>query len=759
MRNYEYTLNYVDLGFSETLSKNPIGWDDLGLTYERNEFYNSVLRTFTLSLRFTKLPGAGGENIEESYNTAGVSANVEINIKEVDPQTGAYESFYVGILDFNPERFSIKKDWVEVGIIDADKLNKFISRDQINYDINSLISSDDVSITPFANTPREIQLKKIDIYRLLESSGNMQDNFYFSVTENPVGNPSGTWYQPGDDPVYIKYYADDVTINELGSSFKSTNGSAYSERSIEVYENEQDGIVNIEIDNAATSNKFVIEVNRFLPDTFESEIFFELVVEIYDSDDVEIFSTIVDSYSHVVDKDAGRLNPYTEDIVLDLSPITGNIYPLSSGDKLRIATKVYTNDISEWQDSNSIEITEVQTDMILDFTEESLGEADSFADSYFPYEAFTRLIQLATSETDTDKLLYSEILGRTDSEFQTYSQDGSASLDAIISAWNIRRFPNKAFNVNIRDLFQTFNSIYSLGLGYDRVNDRFYISPLGTFYDSSYLMFDLGEVDDLVIRPYKEGYFNEINSGYDEKGDYEDLSGVKEYNLVSEHSETPPIKSTLNSRGVYNADSVGIETTRRKQYSESASEDTKNDDKIYIVRTDGTYSLQAGSGVSGFKGIEQYYNIALTPRENLIRNSGLIKPSLYLHDLVVKFVKAQKDINISYTNQNGNSVNEFDDLDGTDLLNPSLFIPETYEFKSKISPELVAILNSNPHGYFTFTFDGNSYQGYLLSLDSGYYDRKANYKLVAKELADGDNYIFEENNNFVFEDGSNYVFN
>lgn len=742
MKNYQYTLNYIDLGFDETLNLNPLGWNDLGLTFERNEFYNSVLRSFTLTLKFPKKPGGGGENIRESYLTKGISAKVEITISELNPNTYEYDNFYEGILDFN--RYKDERDFTEIGVIDAGKLQRFISRDEIDYNLYSLVSTDDVVITDFSNSPKDIILKPIDIYLTVEQEvlmTNLPDSDKWSNDPNQ-----------GDLEDKQDFFNDPtIDINEIGDRLKTESDS------ITIYTNDTDGDVLINFQDTSTieDNSIILYATTTPQSIVEMQIYIEILVR-KGEDTLTSYFLFNETFNYF--NISSSNDPINYDISV-LADVYGT-FTVPPEYSLELYCGMTAVEFTPQVPGISVMVVEIRNDFRcnLDFIEQSLSIDQTPCESFFPYEAFTRLIQLMTSETDTDKLLYSEFFGRVDSEFQTYGSNGDGSLDGIGSAWNIRQFPDKAFNVNMRDLFGTFGkSIYALGLGFDRTNDRFYIEPIENFYDSSYLMFDLGEVFELVISPYQDAFFSKINSGYEEKGEYEDFQGVNEYNLSSEHSAPLPVKQTEIIKGVLNTDSIGIETTRRYQYSDNASKDTKNDDKIYIYRTDGSTVIRA-TGASGFLGIEQYYNLAFTPRENIIRHAGLYKSSLWLHDLLIKFVKAQKDANITYENQNGNTVNEHDDIDGTDLLKTQLFQPEIYEFESKIYPYMVEVLNDNPHGYIRFTFDGNTYEGFLLSVESGeYYQRKANYRLIAKELTVGNNFVYENDYNFTLESSNNFV--
>lgn len=745
----------------ETLIKNPIGWNDLGITFERNMTYQSILRDFSLSLRFTKKPGAGGTNIETAYYLDGISGSVEIEIYERNPQTNDYDLFYTGILDFHPKRFKNLRDWVEAGIVDSGKLQKFKAREEVNFDLNSVVSADDVAITPFSNQPFDVIFKPIDIYLNLNCSGNYADEIFFSTVSNPpinppteYGFPGATWYAP-ESEAFIKLWVDTIIINEWGEKLQSESGPDFLARSLYIFVNETDSISEITVSEFTVTNNTLKVAMREFSGLDAEQTIYELVANTYDEDDNIITTRTFDT---VIKQRTVSTNPYIESIVLDWSGVSGTVYLVPAGGKMTIAIRVTTNALANWDLTSSHYIYGTM-DVDLVCVEKSLSIGQTAVKCFHPFEAFTRLIQLMTSETDTAKLFESNYLGRNYGEFVGYAVYGPGASDLITTGWNLRGFPDKAFNVNLRDLFVTFANVHGLGLGYDRVGDFFYIEPVGQFYDSGYFMFDLGEVAKLEKNPYDEAFNSKVASGYNEKGDYEDFQGVNEFNLESEHVLPLPVKNTKAGRGLYNYDSIGMELARRAQYSLNASKDTKYDEKIYIVYTgNGSYTIQGGPDLSGFDGIDQYYNLRYTPRENLIRNANFYKSGLWNHNLLIKFVRAAKDKNIEYTNQNGDLVNEFDDLSGADLQDPALFIPETYEFEAPFTPAILAILNSNPHGYIRFSFDGKNYEGYLLTVESGYYNRKAQYKLLAKEPTYGDNYIFEDDLNYVFEDTNNDTF-
>ena len=159
MKKYQYILTYNSTNY--ILTHNPAGWKDLSITYLRNEFYHSVLRSFTLSLRFPNVTGGGYSIIQTAYDAKGIYASVGVQIKVRNPNTNAYDALFTGVIDFNPDKFSIEKDYIEASIIDSSKLQKFISRDTNEINLFATKSIDDVTIV--APTKKTIQFTPIDI--------------------------------------------------------------------------------------------------------------------------------------------------------------------------------------------------------------------------------------------------------------------------------------------------------------------------------------------------------------------------------------------------------------------------------------------------------------------------------------------------------------------------------------------------------------------------------------------------------------------
>lgn len=741
---YTYRLVYNGTSSFDEYIDSPGGWDESGIIFARNEIYHSVLRSAVLSLRFDRRTGGGGEYIKQAYDEAGIYAEVEYYQYRRNPQTNDYDLFYHGISDL--KKYIADRDYIECAIIDSSKQEKLLTRDNINYNVRDNVSTDNVSVTDFTFMPTDILFKPIDIYLSVETISRFDLDDFPGDSIWDYTTIGGTPPASMDEKI-IPFYLEETTKNEIGDELTISDDPDPDNRTIEIYRNDSDEDITILTGDPLwdiLENTMEVTVSTFDP----SEVVLDLIADVIDSEDTVITSRLIYRQAFT----SGTTTPVY--ITLALINYFYTTWSVPAGGAFRLYFKYYPT-------TEIVLISRIDGKLRfnINYTKLSLSIGQTYAECFYPHEAFTRLVQLSTSETDTDKLFYSEILGRPGSEFSSYTNTGEAAYDVVTNGFAIRKYPNRAINVSLRKLFQTFDAIYNLGFGYDRVNDRFYISPKREFYNPDYFMYDLGEIKDLKISIYENGYFNDIKSGYNSDGDYEDLQGAKEINVQTEHSVNPPVKKSIDLRTKYDLDSIGIEITRRKQYSTSAGEDTKRDDNIFIVKTDGLETLQGVTDGDGIENIEQYYNLTLTPRENLIRNGSLIKPALYKTTELIKFVKSKKKVDISYQNQNGQNVNEFDDIEASELTEDALFIPEMHEFEAFVVTEHLTILNENPHGFIKYSFDGVDYQGYIDEVETKDYNRKATYKLIAKPFIEPEsNKIYEDDYNDIFEEANNQIF-
>lgn len=732
----------------ETLIDNPDGWAENGQMWQRHKEYHGVFQSYTANtFRFGRKAGQGGDFIYDKYLLDDIKTIVLIEIYDRNPQTDDFDISYTGLLNFDPEKLRIERDFIEIGFVQNSDIQKFITNDEIELNIKSLFGLDGTAINDFLNSPAEITFKGINLMLIVEEYGLFTGYIYFNDVPGYEGHP----YYLSETDIY--YFGSVVIANEIGDRLL-TNELDGDDRTIEIYQNETEFETEIIFTNVDSydHNSYIEFTNH---GGGYAKVTMSITLQVYDSEDILVGQDVLWWEEFIDDTIAGVHKHYINyDIsdLIDTPEATGIYWSVPAGGRMLLFTRV-TPEVGTWL---SVQCELVQNlENWLSFIEKSPTIGDTTNSGYFTHELFTRCFQQILSKEDG---FYSGFFGRTDSEFISYSGNGPGSLDFVIDGWNLRQFLNHQFIVEFKKLFQTFDGICNLMLGYDKANERFYIEKKEEAFKNDLIMFDIGEVSELVITPYKNAYFNEIEAGYEEKGDYEEVQGIYEINLNQSYAINIPVKETLKIKAPYNTDSIGMELARRKPYSAYASQDTKYDEKIYVVRTDGSETIQGGEDLEGFIGIEERYNICFTPRENTIRWANFIKSGLWKEGtILLKFQAATKSIDIIYKNQNGDIVDEFDNITDSDLLDIRLFDPQYYEFEGVFNLNFKEKLDDNPHGLIKFTFDENNYIGFIDELQTQDYNRKAKYKLIAYETAEGENKLFMDDDPALFMDDDEHI--
>jgi len=202
---------------------------------------------------------------------------------------------------------------------------------------------------------------------------------------------------------------------------------------------------------------------------------------------------------------------------------------------------------------------------------ESIGEDLPQISPYmfYIYEAFYRVLQLISGRY---QCFYSEFLGRTDSVFEAYDEDGEGSLMAITSGKWIREFDwrTNPLNLSLKDLFKTINGIHNVGLEFseDSVGrEAVRLEKEQYFYDietdetkektwKTNQILDLSSWlnnENIEKEVLPDWYANEVEVGYS-KFEYENIQGLKEFNTISTWAiPIRSVKSKLDLTSAYRA--------------------------------------------------------------------------------------------------------------------------------------------------------------------------------------------------------------
>lgn len=716
----------------ETLTVNPMNWDEMGISLMRSDDYYSILRNFTLPLKYGNIPGSGYDFLLNEYNTYGIYANVLITINYLNSNTNDWVLFYSGKIDFKPPKFNIERDlYIEAAIVDNDKLEKLKAREETEFNIYDTVTPDGVTIPAITNK-KTVNLPDIPILLEYEANGHN-----LAVVNNTItlGATRFGYTNPSSDP-------DAVIKNSIGSGITIDGGlTIYTN----VHDSDIDSYTFVDI-----TYHFTVYNSNDLSNTGTANFRSRIYGKIYNAGGDQIgeklfhtettFIRVTDyAYSEMIYNHVARINGYFSGIV----PPNGWIEFYAKHELIAV-------------DSSHMTLLVYDTSTIwrMYISELTQGIGETTTDCFFPDEIFTHLVQLITSETDTSKLFRSELFGRTDSEYETYSVDGDYSKFATFTGKMCRKFSDEIMNISLKKYFKFFNSCYNLGMGYDYVNDRFYVAGKSVFFDGNTLIKDFGEVKNFKITPNQKSYFSEIETGFDYDGDYEDYNGALEFNLKKYYSSPAPVKEKLDLISPYRADSIGIQLTRSKQYITNSTIDTKGDNDIFLVKTDGTDPTKAFY-IGGFWGANYYYNSEITPRQNMVRWGNYIGQTIYKNDNPIKYVKSEKQFSLQIYSDVSTYIDENTDIAKSEL-GDLLILPEIYSLEVALDEGDLQLILANPHGYFKCSYRGKNYEFFLDKLELKDYKLNAKIDGIAKNT-DVIYRTFEDESMHVFTDDSQKI--
>lgn len=698
MKRFRHYLTYN--GDVKELLRSPAGWRDSQRKFYRHNRYNSVFREDATEIRlvnFGETFDYGGywwlKNYIDTY-----SPNIEVTYtrQRLDPYTQGYEPDYVGVLDLTPKSgYKEDKNYITVKTIDSSKLAKFIARDEIELNVLSNESIDGVAVSDFVTAPNVITIPKIDIYL----NAFIDDSFSGSVSDY-----SGNLLEFDtllNGVILDNEIGDRLTVNKPAESDVIYNNNLSYESELQIISLTGNSNDTLNLSGITASNTW----------TYRKTLYFVS----YDSSDV-----VVDTYTRVIHEVSGSDNQ-TNRIFSTTFAISSTQITVPNGGYVKCYVHIFFNTGGTSPLISLSSSTGINNFQLQEFTE---GAPNSSAKGFLLHELITRQLQLVTSETNTNKLLKSEITGRTNSEFRTYSSDGDISKLWLTSGEQLRGKDNPIYTT-IQDTFTSINAMHPIGLGYDKVNDRFILEDVSEFYKDEAFSFTLDNVK--VSKEFVDIYYwNQCLNGYP-KVEVEDFQGANEYNTQSEHSSVFKTKSTYNIRSTHQGSSIDVEVLRRLG---NTSKDSQNDDKKYILLTDGSNVVQNGATYTGFDGIEQYYNPGYTPRQNVIKHTKLL--SAEFHNLATEKIRFQSNIknnNISYS-----GTNEFDDIESSEFLTPLIY-PEKYSFEAFVTYDFIEELRTDPHRYLIFSDgDDNIYYGYIMNLSFNVYTKKATFELLRANI-------------------------
>ncbi|NQV77094.1 MAG: fibronectin type III domain-containing protein, partial [Lutibacter sp.] len=333
-----------------------------------------------------------------------------------------------------------------------------------------------------------------------------------------------------------------------------------------------------------------------------------------------------------------------------------------------------------------------------------------------------------------------------------YSTTGDGSLRGFISGLQIRNFVSgtkgyKSPKISFKDLISSCDAVDCIGLGlqkdtsggYLSLKDQIRIEDKKYFYQDVVTITLPSVVSNLTRDVQTDGYFSELEFGYQNGGGYESEMGLDEPNLSTKLSTAiNTIKNTYSKISKVSADGHGKEFTRRKPQDKFPTDDTKGDeynwfldikDRLNINEpyTEKLWQDRFQEEPTGLYDPDSFTGLWFSPINNMLRHSWFFSQGFEknLFDYT-KFASSKGNsdlvtkLNSKYNSERGNYLN-FD-------LDRPRFVPELVKFEYSVSEsikkqlkgytEINGELVPNAYGLVEYVINdsGVKEQGYLNSV-------------------------------------------
>lgn len=719
MRNkYTYVLLSNDSGQRLELANAPQGWDAQRFNVLRDMVYLGVMKSITVEFQFV---GDGFTFLQRQKLKYGVDANVVFRLYKRN------KFLFEGKVNFENYDEDRKFNRFQVDIIQSAQVQKFNNREDIKYNIFNNISADRLPATPAALKNATIRGRRIEFFTQFDGSVTTEPDIFtttlpFNLKVNgnqSVNTSSYTIVTPPlteeapEQEVRDQLYAEEAAIyvNELVSP-QSLDIEFSANITIE-YKGEPLPILLFGIGDLVAYLGYKIFYRVAIVDEAG-----EIIETLYTQSFTDITGTFDLAYSGTVEIPVGgrlvfacerwsRMYFYDDGDLVSTNELE---YQLDGGDAgdvvgTRMRTEITYNDLQLKINTPSI-VPDTTNPVVL------------------PHELFSALMDQINGGTFT-----SDIFGRTD---LGYYEDGAGAYVAITKGELLRGIDPTTvqLSTSMRDAFKSYSSIFCLGAII--TEDGIRIDPLDVLFNSN-IALDLGEVNDLHMRPAKDFLYNSVLAGYP-VNEYEEENGRDEFNTTYQYTNSlQAVKKELNLVSVYFGDGYGIEFARRQGVLTSGTKDTRYDNQIFFIDLikvgDELVSrrLEDILFVDGIFSPETAINLNIAVGQNMKRQRKFLNIPLHKKDKKYYFQSKDKNVGLRLVTALGET-NDGEDLD---MGNQQYFIPEERSFNKAVSVELgIEALMVNPLGLVKYRYKGEKFYDLLYEVDSETDKNKTEWRVL-----------------------------
>lgn len=658
--SYEVNPNdTLELNATPTpLPESPDAWQETEVRYARNPSYRGIFRSFSTPLKFVK---AGARILRELFYKNYVELSIRLSILRLNTDTYVHDPFFTGELDF--VNMADNERYVELNIMDGGATKFLKANENTVYEI-------DVDANPEAIN---IYMDGVDLY----DKGNFiaaQSDITYGIYMPPIplinkeGQNVGV-NMPGqaltdlfDDTIttqdkYLNNYlfmygTKDITVRVKGVlKYKCRQNTVNGKLKIAFATVDQN---NGDFTDYVLYNPGTVEAvsDPFIPNTLS----FDLTINV----------------------------PAGHPLILYAMH-----YNIPRGRNLPGFVIMYS------------ELTKFSIEFVTKFEPTTIKALK-------PMTLLKALVDKMSNGTCTV-------------ESSIFSADDTVK---VTSGDAIRRFSGSVIKTSLADFMKSYRVPYSIGMGM-KDSTTFVVERLPYFYDKTTEIANLEDVTQFKLEVNKDEVYNRMKIGWPDQT-YEDVNGRNEFNIT--HGYTFPITKVnkeLDLTSVYRADMYGIEYTRIN-FEGRTTTDSKSDNSVFLIKTEKNprtgilYYLDRSmnSNVSGILTPTTAFNVGLSPKRCLLANREFIS-SLFanMYSGLLTFQTSGKPaVMRSFFGSNDGDLGyatEGDDV-GLAMFQSPLYKPYVMSFTCPMPYLLVDLMQATPNGYFSFTWNGGSYKGFLI---------------------------------------------
>ena len=322
------------------------------------------------------------------------------------------------------------------------------------------------------------------------------------------------------------------------------------------------------------------------------------------------------------------------------------------------------------------------------------------------YDAFLRVVQQLTG---VDDCLRSDTFGRTDTPIHTYSADGI--ILHLLKGRFLRDNSEMPFPVSLKDLFESINSIYNIGLAVESGN-VVRIEKIDYFFQNT-ITLDISDIvtpEITTIEVSPEDIYKQIQVGFDKFGNQKDVTNdVSNIEFNTKATYTTEIKSVttgLNIISKVRGDSTDIiKLANDTDLAKNASGDNDlfflksvRDTSGFKVETDEQFSSIIGAPY-GTKTL----NLDLSPARSLLRWGDIIHAGLKIGTIRWQNTDNNYKLSTQKTTETV-PVTERADIDYS-VLAPPIFKAEKIKVTVALTFTQINTIFENPNGLIKISAD------------------------------------------------------